>query len=72
MTNRDLADLVLLGAIWGASFLLMRVAVPEFGPIPLIAARVGIGAAFLFAVLRAAATCTACTLTFGRWRFSER
>ena len=51
MTNRDLADLVLLGAIWGASFLLMRVAVPEFGPIPLIAARVGIGAAFLFAVL---------------------
>ena len=51
MTNRDLADLVLLGAIWGASFLLMRVAVPEFGPIPLIAARVGVGAVFLLAVL---------------------
>ena len=41
----------MLGAIWGASFLFMRVAVPEFGPIPLIAARVGIGAAFLIIVL---------------------
>lgn len=41
----------MLGAIWGASFLFMRVAVPEFGPIPLIAARVGIGAAFVIIVL---------------------
>src|SRR5688572_19465850 len=51
MTVRDVTDLVLLGAIWGASFLFMRVAVPEFGPIPLIAARVGIAAAFLLVVL---------------------
>lgn len=41
----------MLGAIWGASFLFMRVAAPEFGAVPLIAARVGIAAAFLLPVL---------------------
>jgi len=40
-----------LGAIWGASFLFMRVAAPEFGAVPLIAARVGIAAIFLIVVL---------------------
>jgi drug/metabolite transporter (DMT)-like permease len=49
--TRDLIDLLVLGAIWGASFLFMRVAAPEFGAIPLIAARVGIAAAFLIPVL---------------------
>jgi drug/metabolite transporter (DMT)-like permease len=44
-------ELVVLGAIWGASFLFMRVAAPEFGAVPLIAARVGIAAVFLIAVL---------------------
>ena len=51
MKTRDLIDLFVLGAIWGASFLFMRVAAPEFGAIPLIAARVGIAAIFLIAVL---------------------
>lgn len=51
MTRRDLIDLLLLGAIWGASFLFMRVAAPEFGPVPLIAVRVAVAAAFLSAVL---------------------
>jgi drug/metabolite transporter (DMT)-like permease len=51
MSARDLVDLLVLGAIWGASFLFMRVAAPEFGAIPLIAARVGIAAAFLILVL---------------------
>ncbi len=51
MRTRDLIDLVVLSAIWGASFLFMRVAAPEFGPIPLIAARVAIGAVFLMTVL---------------------
>jgi drug/metabolite transporter (DMT)-like permease len=49
--TRDLLDLIALGAIWGASFLFMRVAVPEFGAVPLIAARVGIAAMFLTLVL---------------------
>lgn len=51
MRTRDLVDLVVLGAIWGASFLFMRFAVPAFGAIPLIAARVGIAAFFLIMVL---------------------
>jgi drug/metabolite transporter (DMT)-like permease len=49
--TRDLVDLLVLGAIWGASFLFMRVAAPEFGAIPLIAARVGIAAVFLILIL---------------------
>lgn len=51
MKTRDLLDLLILGAIWGASFLFMRVAAPEFGAMPLIAARVGIAAIFLILVL---------------------
>lgn len=51
MHTRDLIDLLVLGAIWGASFLFMRVAAPEFGAVPLIAARVGIAAMFLIPVL---------------------
>lgn len=51
MKARDLVDLFVLGAIWGASFLFMRVAAPEFGAVPLIAARVGIAAVFLVVVL---------------------
>ena len=51
MRTRDIVDLIVLGAIWGASFLFMRVAAPEFGAVPLIAARVGIAALFLIAVV---------------------
>ena len=51
MTRRDLVELLLLAAIWGGSFLFMRVAVPEFGPIPLIEIRVAVAALFLSAVL---------------------
>jgi len=42
----DLAQWVLLAAIWGASFLFMRVAAPEFGAWALAALRVG-GAALM-------------------------
>ena len=48
-------ELLLLAAIWGASFLFMRVAAPEFGPIPLMALRVGIAMLVLAPVLRSAA-----------------
>lgn len=34
-----LLQLVLLGAIWGASFLFLRIAVPDFGPVPLVEMR---------------------------------
>jgi drug/metabolite transporter (DMT)-like permease len=47
-------ELLLLAAIWGASFLFMRVAVPEFGPVPLIAFRVAIAAIVLLPAMRGA------------------
>ena len=40
MTARQFAELLTLAAIWGASFLFMRVAVPEFGPVMVTAIRV--------------------------------
>lgn len=46
MSLSDAFRLTLLSAIWGASFLFMRVAAPEFGPFPLILVRIG-GAALL-------------------------
>src|SRR5262245_57860694 len=51
MKTRDVVDLLVLGAIWGASFLFMRVAAPEFGAVPLISAGVGIAAVFLIPAL---------------------
>jgi drug/metabolite transporter (DMT)-like permease len=47
MKNRDLAGLIILGALWGASFLLIKVAVPEFGAVALMAVRVVFAAAVL-------------------------
>jgi drug/metabolite transporter (DMT)-like permease len=47
MNVRDVFEWLLLGGLWGASFLFMRVASPEFGPIALIAMRVSAAALFL-------------------------
>ena len=44
MNARGFAALVSLGALWGASFLFIRVAVPELGAFVLVAARVGLAA----------------------------
>lgn len=51
MPARDLTDLLLLGAIWGASYPFMRVAAPAFGPVALIFVRVAIAAALLGVVV---------------------
>ncbi len=40
MSNRDFFNLILLAAMWGASFLFMRVSVPEFGAVPMMTFRV--------------------------------
>lgn len=40
-------DFLLLSAIWGSSFLFMRLALPEFGALPTAGARVLLGALFL-------------------------
>lgn len=45
-----LLDLVLLGALWGASFLFMRVGAAEFGALPTAAVRVAIAALFLLPI----------------------
>ena len=46
-----LVDFVLLAALWGASFLFMRLAVVEFGPWPTAALRVGVATLFLTPLL---------------------
>ncbi len=48
-----LAEFILLGAIWGASFLFTRLGAAEFGPLPTAGMRVGIAAAFLLPLLLA-------------------
>jgi drug/metabolite transporter (DMT)-like permease len=51
MSPANLLQLIVLAALWGGSFLFIRVAVPDFGVAPLMALRVGIGATFLVVVL---------------------
>ena len=48
---RQLTSLVLLGAIWGGSFLFMRMTVGAFGAIPLIEIRMIIGALVLLPLM---------------------
>jgi drug/metabolite transporter (DMT)-like permease len=49
MTPRQVAMLLALAALWGASFLFMRVAVPSFGPVVLADARVAVAGIALLA-----------------------
>jgi drug/metabolite transporter (DMT)-like permease len=52
MTTRALLQLISLAAIWGASFLFMRVASPVIGALPTAFLRVSLAALGLFALLR--------------------
>lgn len=51
MRARDTLEMLLLAAIWGASFLFMRIAAPAFGPIALAAVRVAGAALVLLPLL---------------------
>lgn len=51
MKPLDIAELVALAAVWGASFLFMRIAAPEFGPLALTALRVAGATLFLLPLL---------------------
>jgi drug/metabolite transporter (DMT)-like permease len=51
MKAKDIVDLVLLAAVWGASFLFMRMGAPEFGVVALVQLRMLIGAVILLPVL---------------------
>lgn len=55
MRRSDVVDLLLLAALWGGSFLFIRVAVPQFGAFPLMLMRTGIGALVLLPFLLRAA-----------------
>lgn len=52
MNRKNLALLILLAALWGPSFLFIKVAVEDIPPLTLVLGRVAIGAAFLLLVLR--------------------
>ncbi len=47
MTPRNILELLLLAAIWGASFIFMRIGSPEFGPILFMALRTLTASVFL-------------------------
>ena len=51
MKPQDLLELILLAAVWGASFLFMRTATPEFGAVALVAVRTAVAAVFLLPIL---------------------
>ena len=48
----NLALLLLLGAIWGTSFLFIKIVVTEVGPFTLVAGRLGLAAVLMWALLR--------------------
>ncbi len=65
MNTASLIRLVALSALWGASFLLLRIAAPVLGPAMLIEGRLVFAALFLFVVGRMLGKC----LNVGRhWR----
>jgi drug/metabolite transporter (DMT)-like permease len=53
MSLASIADFVVLAAIWGASFLFMRLAVVEFGFVATAAVRVAVASAFLLPLMLA-------------------
>jgi drug/metabolite transporter (DMT)-like permease len=65
MTARQTTMLLVLAALWGASFLFMRVAVPSLGPVVLADARVAIAGVALLAY---AALIGAVPSVRARWR----
>jgi drug/metabolite transporter (DMT)-like permease len=52
MHARHFLQLVFLSAVWGASFPLIRIAAPAFGPIPMACLRCALAAAVLSALMR--------------------
>jgi drug/metabolite transporter (DMT)-like permease len=52
MHARHFLQLVLLSAVWGASFPLIRIAVPAFGPLPMACLRCALAAVVLSVLMR--------------------
>lgn len=51
MSWKTPVELTVLGAIWGSSFLFMRIGAPDFGPVGLVEMRLSLGALILFPFL---------------------
>ena len=51
MQIKSYLELLLLGALWGASFMFMRAGAPEFGAVSLILLRASVAAVFLLMVM---------------------
>ncbi len=51
MNSRSYLQLLALGAIWGAAFMFMRIAAPEFGAIALAGVRVALACAIMLAIV---------------------
>jgi O-6-methylguanine DNA methyltransferase len=51
MSIASIIDFVVLAALWGSSFLFMRLAVVEFGAVPTAAVRVAVAAVFLLPLM---------------------
>jgi drug/metabolite transporter (DMT)-like permease len=66
MGARDLGALVLLAALWGASYMFIRVAVPAFGPFALMGLRVVLAASVL--ALYAAVLARGMSKLRSRWK----
>jgi len=53
MKKREIIELLLLAALWGCSFLFMRIAVPQLGPVVLAEVRLALGAIVIMPFLLA-------------------
>jgi len=51
MPLADILQIIAMAAVWGGSFLFLRIATPDFGPVPLIAIRVAISTLVLLPAL---------------------
>jgi len=51
MAATHILQILAMAAVWGGSFLFLRIATPDFGPVPLIAIRVAVSALCLAPVL---------------------
>ncbi|TAG81423.1 MAG: EamA family transporter, partial [Betaproteobacteria bacterium] len=51
MKSRSFLQLLALGAVWGAAFMFMRIAAPEFGAIALAGVRVALACVIMLAIV---------------------
>lgn len=63
----EFAGLIALGALWGASFLLIRIGVPDFGPVALVGVRLAIASAIVLGYSRATSQSLPRVQDWRRW-----